>query len=318
MGQMKHLAIVASALLALCACSGGGSNDPVGGGDKPTPTPTPTPTPSEKLPININTTMASRATDFAFEAGDKIGLYVVNHNADGSAAALKVSGNHVDNMQYTYNTTWTPATQTYWSDNKTHADFYLYYPYTSSVTSIEAMPYSVKADQTQLADYKAGDLLIGKTTDVAPTETAVKIDAKHAMSQMVINLVAGNGFTEATLSAAKISVKINRLKTNATANLATGIVTATGDDTDIIPYKDKDATNSYKAIIVPQAVGEGNLVTVNVDGRDFNLPKANNFQAFEPGKKHKFTVTLSKTSNGVNVNITKWEDDGADYGGTAE
>jgi hypothetical protein len=57
---------------------------------------------------------------------------------------------------------------------------------------------------------------------------------------------------------------------------------------------------------------------VNVDGRDYQLKKAANFTAFEAGKKHKFTVTLSKTSNGVNVNITKWEDDGIDYGGTAE
>ena len=302
---MKLSAIMLCLLFVLYSCSDGSSNDP-----------TPNPTPSEKLPININTTMASRATDFAFEAGDKIGLYVVNHNIDGSAANLKLSGNYVDNMQYTYNNTWIPATQTYWTDNKTHADFYLYYPYTSSITSIEAMPYSVKADQSLLTDYKAGDLMIGKTTDVAPTEAAVKIDAKHVMSQMVISLVAGNGFTEETLSAAQIRVKVNRLKTNATANLAMGVVTATGDDADITPYK--EGANSYKAIIVPQAVGEGNLITVNVDGRDFNLPKANNFQAFEAGKKHKFTVTLSKTSNGVNVNITKWEDDGTDYGGTAE
>ena len=276
---------------------------------------TPTP-PSEKLPINISTSVSSRATDLAFEVGDKIGLYVVNHNADGSAAALQVSGNHVDNMQYTYNSTWTPATQTYWIDNSTHADFYLYYPYTSSITSIDAMPYSVKANQSQLSDYKAGDLMIGKTIDVAPTQLSVKIEAKHVMSQMTINLVAGNGFTDATLAAAKISVKVNRLKTKATANLATGAVTAIGDDTDIIPYK--VANNSYKAIVVPQLVGEGNLITINVDGRDFNLPKTSNFTGFEAGKKHNFNVTLSKTSNGVNVNITKWEDDGNDYGGTAE
>ena len=60
------------------------------------------------------------------------------------------------------------------------------------------------------------------------------------------------------------------------------------------------------------------IITVNVDGRDFNLPKSSQFSAFEAGKEHKFTVTLSKTSNGVNVNINKWEDDGIDYGGTAE
>ena len=276
----------------------------------------PPPTPTEKLPINISSSVSSSAIDLAFEVGDKIGLYVVNHNADGSAAALKVSGNHVDNMQYTYNSTWTPATLTYWIDNSTHADFYLYYPYTSSVTSIDAMPYSVKANQSQLSDYKAGDLMIGKTIDVAPKLSPVRIGAKHVMSQITINLVVGNGFTNATLAAAKISVKVNRLKTKATANLATGAVTAIGDDTDIIPFK--VANNSYKAIVVPQAVGEGNLITVNVDGRNFNLPKTSNFTGFEAGKKHNFNVTLSKTSNGVNVNISKWEDDGNDYGGTAE
>ncbi len=307
MGYLKTQTIVACALLALCACSaGGGSNDPV-----------PTPSPSkEKLPINISTTLSSRATDNAFEAGDMIGLYVVNYKADGTAATLQPTGNHVDNMKYTYNTTWTPATQTYWTDNTTHADFYLYYPYQASVSSVEAMPFVVKADQSNLADYKAGDLLIGKTTNVAPTETAVKVDAKHVMSQMVITLEAGNGFTAETLAASTVSVKVNRLKTNTTANLSTGVVTAKGDDATITPYK--ESATSYKAIIAPQTVGDGNLITVNVDGRDFNLAKSTNFQAFEAGKKYKFTVTLSKTSNGVNVNITKWEDDGIDYGGTAE
>lgn len=276
----------------------------------------PPPTPTEKLPINISSSVSSSAIELAFEVGDSIGLYVVNHNADGSAAALQVSGNYVDNMQYTYNTTWTPATQTYWIDNSTHADFYLYYPYTSSVTSIEAMPYSVKANQSQLSDYKSSVLMIGKAIGVAPKLSPVRIEAKHVMSLITINLVVGNGFTHASLAAAKVSVKVNKLKTKATANLVTGALTAIGDDTDIIPFK--VANNSYKAIVVPQAVGEGNLITVNVDGRNFDLPKTTNFRGFEAGKKYIFNVTLSRDTSGVNVNITKWEDDGNDYGGTAE
>lgn len=144
----------------------------------------------------------------------------------------------------------------------------------------------------------------------------MKIDAKHVMSQMVVSLKPGNGFTEESLGKAKISVKINRLKTQATANLVTGKLTAKGNDADLTPLKEEGY--NYKALIIPQAVGEGKLITVNVDGRDYQLKKAANFTAFEAGKKHKFTVTLSKTSNGVNVNITKWEDDGIDYGGTAE
>ena len=94
MKQKKHLAIVGSMLLALTACSGGSSElDP-----------TPNPTPSAKVPINISTSI-TRATDLAFEAGDQIGLFVVNHQADGSAATLQTTGNYIDNTKFTYDGT---------------------------------------------------------------------------------------------------------------------------------------------------------------------------------------------------------------------
>lgn len=200
----KQLITIISVLFSLTACSGGGSDDPNS---------TPQPPLAEKRPIHISPTLQSRATESNFEIGDYIGLYIVNHPSDGSVAKLQTSGNHVDNMKFTYNGTWTPASPTYWKDDKTHADFYLYYPYATAIGDVNAIPWSVNADQSTSEKYKAGDLLIGKTTDVTPTEGDVGIAARQ---------------------------------------------------------------------------------------------------------KHKFTVTLSKTSNGVNVNITKWEDDGIDYGGTAE
>ena len=113
MKQKKHLAIVGSMLLALTACSGGSSElDP-----------TPKPAPAAKVPINISTSILSRATDLAFEAGDQIGLFVVNHQADGSAATLQTTGNYIDNTKFTYDGTWKAATQTYWKDNSTPRRF---------------------------------------------------------------------------------------------------------------------------------------------------------------------------------------------------
>ncbi len=101
------------------------------------------------------------------------------------------------------------------------------------------MTWTVNADQSPTENYKASELLIGKTTNATPTESAVKKEAKHVLSQMILKLVAGKGFPEASLAAADISVKINRLKTPATANISTGAVTAKGDDTDLIPLRKK-------------------------------------------------------------------------------
>lgn len=303
MSKFRILTISAYTLLAMGACTSN-SDSPV-----------PSPTPAEKLPLSISTSLASRVTDDNFELGDNIGLFMVYRNEDGSASSLKLKGNYLDNCPYTYRGYWVANSTNYWKDNTTHADFYAYYPYTPTLTSVEAMPWSVNTDQSQLANYKAGDLLIGKTLDVTPTGNNVKIETKHAMSQILITLAAGNGFTNASLAAADAKVKVNHVKTQATADISTGIITATGKEADIIPLHED---NLYKALIIPQDISEGNLITVNVDGRDFNLPKASNFHAFETGKRYTFTVTLSKTSNGVNVSITKWKDDGIDYGGTAE
>lgn len=293
---------------ALCACSSGSDDSGQDTPDKPAP--------SGKLPITISTSVSgvedSRVTDYAFEVGDEAGLYVVNRRADGSAAPLQAQGNHVDNMCFTYSGTWTPASPIYWLDNETHADFYLYYPYKASVADVEAVPFSVAADQSTEAAYKSGDVVIGSALNVVPTESAVSIEAKHVMSQMLVTLEPGNGFTEESLAAADVQVKINGVKTAATVNLSTATVTATGSAATVTPLH---VENAYKALVVPQSVAEGNLITVTVDGRDFNLKKAFTFVS---GKRHRFTVTLSKTSSGVNVDINPWEDDGTDNGGVAE
>ena len=308
MKKTRKIPILLLATLTLCACSSGEEEQPV--------PPEPPTISTNPIPIRINTVMESindtRATDYAFEAGDRIGIYVVNRKAGGTANTLLSQGNWVDNMRFTYDGTWTPDAPVYWQDENTHADFYLYYPHTAYIGDVAAMPVSVSADQSTEAAYKAGDLLVGSTQDVAPTETAVSITARHAMSLMSIAVVPGNGFTEESL-AADVSVRINGVKTHATVNLATATVTATGEATSVTPLQEADG--GYKALIVPQSVAQGNLVTVTVDGRDFNLQKA---FTFEGGKRHRFTVVLNKTSNGINVTIDQWEDDGIDHGGTAE
>ncbi len=300
--HFSSYALFAMAFLAI-SCSGGQ--------DSPEPNTPPTPPAQEKMKINISPSIAAtRATDFGFESGDCIGLYVVNYSAN-NPGTLANSGNHVSNMRFSYNGTWNPDTQITWADKETHADFYVYYPY-ASVKSVTAHEFSVKADQSSEAAYKASDFMAGKTLNVVPTESAIEIPVSHVMSRATIRIEAGNGFTKESLANAKVSVKINGVKCNATINLATGDVTPSGTATTLIPLL---TDNCYKALIVPQAVEEGNLITVTADGRDFNLQKG---FTFESGKNHNFTITLSKTSAGVNVNITPWVEDEADNGGVAE
>ena len=288
----KKLFTLMAAVAAMVSCSDNVENIPT------TPE-------TDKLPINISTTL-TRATDSAFEAGDKVGIFVVNE-----PNTLATSGNHVDNMGFTYSSKWTPDTPIYWLDQTTKADFYCYYPYAEAANTA-AHTFATKANQSQLADYKASEFLWGKTTGVAPTEEAVNITTNHTFSNTLIILKPGDGFTEESLAAATKSVKICGVKTGATINLATGVATATGNTTEVTPYLDGA---QYRALIVPQTTAEGALIVVTVDGVDYTLSRSMTFKA---NKQHKFTVTLNKVSNGVNVGIGGWESDEEDYGGDAE
>ena len=276
-------------------------------GEKPSTPPT-----KREIKISTNVSGITRATDTGFDTNDKCGLYVVNRGIDNSSSALKATGNHVANMRLTYSGTCTPATPIYWMDNTTHADFYLYFPYQRGISDVNAMSFSVKIDQSSESAYKASELLIGSTKDVAPTESAVVINAKHVLSQMIVNVAAGNGFTTESLAAANIGVTINGTKVSATVDIASSTVSATGDAQSIKPW---NTNGAWKALVIPQSIEETNLITVNVDGKDYNLKKAFTFVG---GKSHKFTVTVSKTSNGINVNIDGWETDDTDNGGVAE
>lgn len=301
---MKHFILSLAALSCLVSCTSG--DDEI----IPSPAPDPDPAPVT-IPINISMNVWTRVTDTDYESGDKVGIYVVNYQGS-SAGALQSSGNHVDNMCFTYTNNWTPESDIYWQDETTKADFYCYYPY-GTPSDITAHPFSVKTDQSQQVDYKASEFLWGKASGVSPTANAVPIITNRSMSNMLIYVAPGKGFTEETLAAATKSVRICNVKSSATVDLRTGVATATGSATEIIPYNEG---TYYRALLVPQTVADGsNLITITVDGVDYTLAKGFTFKA---NTQHKFTVTVNKASSGVDIGVGNWEIDDTDNGGAAE
>lgn len=301
---MKHFILSLAALSCLVSCTSG--DDEI----IPSPAPDPDPAPVT-IPINISMNVWTRVTDTDYESGDKVGIYVVNYQGS-SAGTLQSSGNHVDNMCFTYTDNWTPESDIYWKDETTKADFYCYYPY-GTPSDITAHPFSVKTDQSQQADYKASEFLWGKASGVSPTANAVPIITNRSMSNMLIYVAPGKGFTEETLAAATKSVRICNVKSSATVDLRTGVATATGSATEIIPYNEG---TYYRALLVPQTVADGsNLITITVDGVDYTLAKGFTFKA---NTQHKFTVTVNKASSGVDIGVGNWEVDDTDNGGAAE
>ena len=165
--------------------------------------------------------------------------------------------------------------------------------------------------------HKSGYFLWGKAVGVSPTNRAVSVTVNHVLSQAHILVKPGNGFTEESLAAADVTVTLNGLQTRASVDLATGKVVADGKPQALRPLKEQAG---YKALVVPQTVAVEGLVTITVDGKDYNLTQGEQPSeiTFRSGYRHTFTITVNKTSNGINVGIGGWEDDGVDHGGVAE
>lgn len=268
-------------------------------------TPAPTPEPAKPLPINISIPL-TRVTDSAYESGDVVGLFVVN-----GGSTLSASGNHVDNEAFTFDgSTWKAGNDLYWKDGSTPASFYCYYPRIGNVSDISAIPFSVSTDQSAPSGYRASELLWGSRQNVAPTSDVVEITSTHRMSNLLVYITPGNGYSAETLALQDIEITLNNLKVNATLNAANGEVTATGTPADITPYLEAD---HFRALVPPQSLQDQTLISLKVGDYSFSLKETITLKS---NTRHTVTLTVNKVSEGINIGIGDWETDDQDYGGT--
>lgn len=269
-------------------------------------------------PICINTVCvpsenAVLDNDTAFEDGDMAGLYVVNR-INGKIQSLQPSGNYIDNMRFTYHSTWTPSQPIYWMDEQTKADFYLYYPYSSEMDDPRCWTVNVPTDQSSEAVMQQADVLAGCAYNVAPDNQAVEIKLRHMMSRLTITLQAGQGMTEEKLREADLKVLVNGLITKATVDIANALVKASGNERHDIRACQTD-TLTFTVTAVPQTVAEGPLITIVVNGDRYTLRRA---VTLKRGTWHHATVKVGAANGNIGVTIAGWNIDNTDYGGTAQ
>ena len=90
-----------------------------------------------QLSAEIQQQYITRANDGGFADGDEIGVFIVNYQ-DETEPVLQATGNHADNVRFTYNEEtgkWTGSYQLYWKDKKTPVDAYGYYPFDAELSS---------------------------------------------------------------------------------------------------------------------------------------------------------------------------------------
>lgn len=240
----------------------------------------------------IHPAAVTRATETAFESGDKIGLYVVE-----TPAPLQVSGNYVNNLQATYNgSQWTGDTGLRWPSSESVCDIYAYYPY-MEVSKIDASPFSVLEDQSN--GFGACDFLWGKAASVSYTTEAIPVQFNHKLSKITLKLVKGADYVGDLPSTAVFYV--HSTVPDATVDLTTGSVTKDpyGTAKTITCHKVDDAT--YEAVIVPQRLASRTpLFEMVANGVSYLVEGSFNFK---PGINYTFNVTLNTSTESIRIEI---------------
>lgn len=270
----------------------------------------------------INQVSLTRVADNGFADGDAVGIYAVNYE-ETTPGTLQVEGNQANNIKYVYSQAegrWISSLDAYYKDKNTPVDLYGYYPYATSITSIDAYPFELAKDQSQAAangvmgGYETSDFLWGKAVNISPTAERVPIRFGHIMAGVQVELAEGSGFTVGEWVMLSKAVLITGTTRKSTIDLSTGTVTPQGaeESTGTIPYTDG---TSFRAVVVPQAVQSNkSLFSITVNGIPYTFSKPELF-TYASGKLHKFTITVSKkTDSGLEFkltseSITAWEND---------
>lgn len=235
----------------------------------------------------------TRATDTAFESGDKIGVFVVK-----AGELIQPTGNEVNNESFTFNgSAWSSSKKVYWNDGT--FDVYAYYPYTGTIADTEEMLFSVGEDQSTHAGYTASDFVWASRKGVTGSSSPVSLSFTHSLSKAVVVLEKGEGFTGNIPSDCEVYLHSTALE--AAIDLESGNAEASAySPTGTIKAYKKNAT-TFEAIVVPQNITSRRpLVEVVTEGVSYLMEGK---ISFRPGYSHNIIITLTKNPEETKIEI---------------
>ena len=253
-----------------------------------------------RLSISVNTAEMPKTKALIEETtlpeGSKIGVSLKN-----------LDGGDYDDGQYN-NNEWTASgtggAQTWISTSDillsaTKGKAYAYYPYNSSVTSMDAVPVTTSSQ----VDY----MYAKPTAGICYGENTAQLTMNHALAAVRLSIRKGNYTGECNVTS--ISVKSNAVATDATLNAETGkLSNISGKNTAISLPQNFAAGNTARnvdVIVVPSGESSKITFTLTIDNKEYDCEEAP--ITLQKGNIYCYTLTINDSSLSVSgVAIDNW------------
>lgn len=247
--------------------------------------------------ISVNT----RAAGVAWADGDKIGIFMTEAGKTLSADVIKEG---VDNVCYQTDgsKSFSPISggKTVYFPIDGDVDFYSYYPQTT------VNDYKVALNVADQKSQEAIDFMYAKTTGCNKATPQVVLEFKHQLSNLILNVQAGNGLTQDELK--DMTVTIKDQNTTATYNLVDGTISDEGNPANIMMKATEESNKSkqYEAILLPTTTKTRQLVFDLNNGYD--APFVWTMETdLKSGTLYNYTtVKLTRTGVDITGTIEAW------------
>ncbi len=249
-----------------------------------------------------------------------------SENETYAGTNLSLTVDNSVNSTYSYSNTewtndgtaWATADKLLWQNSSQSVKVYAFAPfvdvYLIENASLEAIPYTIKADQTVEGATLASDFVVYRDLDFVPKdkltpEGNIPVAFDHKFSQININILKGT----AESSLPTIELVSVLAKVNVKYNILTDVVTAEGDP--LYVYAAGSGT-AFSAIIAPQTVvGGTTFIEFRTDADNYRFDLGADF-VFEKGTAYTFNMLLGQNKLELSsVSVGEWVDGAAIDGG---
>ena len=259
-----------------------------------------------RVALQVSSGIQTRAFDNQWEAGDQIGIFMLNNGQNTVADGY-------DNVPYrvasagTGGKAFTPSSEViYFPTNEDKRDFIAYYPYSASkvANGVYAIDLTNQDPQRNI-DF----MLAGKVADKSRSDANVSFQFAHKLAKIVMDIEPGEGVTADDLK--HITVSLTGQPTEGTFDVLNGQnVTVTSTDKKAVTLlADADGTHA-EGIVFPSENYDGmnfTFATQAIGGYEWSLSQSTKATKFEAGKKYLYTIIVNKTEINVTSTIKAWE-----------
>lgn len=250
------------------------------------------------IPLNGAIQITGTGTTEGFTGGESMKVYQIENST-------------VTTYSYAYNGTskvWSGSPSLYWDDVKTTQSLSAAY-FPAGVTTVPTTTngtFDCNLPASQSGGYTAYDWYIGdKHALTSPKH--IHFTFKHALSKVVVKLVASDGFTDSDLNGA--TVQLSNFKLKGTASVVADIpnvnpTVADNEATQITLCPSADGKR-HDALVIPQPVHTIDL-SIKLAGQELPVTASHSSLTFVANQQQVITVTLKKTDISLSAKLEEW------------